>query len=466
MRKQFLALLLGALVVVLCVGVGASTAGSGPAPKAGEQTPRGADSLPNPLAEKQAALRATALAMQAKGQIPQGAKVGQVAARGSTSSSHARVRTRSSRSSASSGIRSTRRTAARRARCTTRSRSPTARSTTRPSGRRTSTRATTRTCCSRRSPASARCGTSTSRTRPAATPSTARSTDWVQVPFNEAATARTTAAASSAPARGCSSADDGLNAWYDDADRRRQDRRRRSTTYLAQFDVWDRYDYDDDGNFNEPDGYIDHFQAIHAGEGEETGGGAQGTDAIWSHRWYANVRQHRPRRSAPINKLGGVRIGGSNFWIGDYTIEPENGGVGVFAHEFGHDLGLPDEYDTSRQHRRRRELDRLLDALVEGSYGSDGDARRRDRQPAVLDERVGQAPSSAGSTTRSSIPGDGKTKITLGPAEAQHEAGSRPRSSSLPDKYGDHEHRRAVRRLEVLLLGCRQQPRQRRWRGR
>ena len=57
--------------------------------------------------------------------------------------------------------------------------------------------------------------------------------------------------------------------------------------YLAQFDKWDRYDYDGDGNFNEPDGYIDHFQAIHAGEGEETGGGAQGTDAIWSHRWYA-----------------------------------------------------------------------------------------------------------------------------------------------------------------------------------
>ena len=57
--------------------------------------------------------------------------------------------------------------------------------------------------------------------------------------------------------------------------------------YLAQFDVWDRYDIDGDGNFNEPDGYIDHFQAVHAGEGEETGGGAQGTDAIWSHRWYA-----------------------------------------------------------------------------------------------------------------------------------------------------------------------------------
>ena len=36
--------------------------------------------------------------------------------------------------------------------------------------------------------------------------------------------------------------------------------------YLAQFDVWDRYDWDGDGNFDEPDGYIDHMQFVHAGE--------------------------------------------------------------------------------------------------------------------------------------------------------------------------------------------------------
>jgi immune inhibitor A len=45
-------------------------------------------------------------------------------------------------------------------------------------------------------------------------------------------------------------------------------------TYLSQFDVWDRYDWDGDGNFDELDGYIDRFQSVHAGEGEEAGGGA------------------------------------------------------------------------------------------------------------------------------------------------------------------------------------------------
>ena len=35
---------------------------------------------------------------------------------------------------------------------------------------------------------------------------------------------------------------------------------RRSTRCLPHLDLWDRYDYDGDGNFNEPDGYIDHFQ--------------------------------------------------------------------------------------------------------------------------------------------------------------------------------------------------------------
>ena len=64
--------------------------------------------------------------------------------------------------------------------------------------------------------------------------------------------------------------------------------------YLSQFDVWDRYDYDGDGNFDEPDGYIDTFQSVHAGEGEEAGGAGDWT--IWSHSWYAYYDADRHRR--------------------------------------------------------------------------------------------------------------------------------------------------------------------------
>jgi immune inhibitor A len=140
--------------------------------------------------------------------------------------------------------------------------------------------------------------------------------------------------------------EDSGNAWYADAVTALGSKAA-VETYLAQFDVWDRNDFDNDGVFNEPDGYIDHFQAVHAGEGEDAGGGAQGADAIWSHRWYVNPDDFGQTGPSPTELFGGARIGDTNFWIGDYTVEAENGGLGVFAHEFAHDLGLPDFYDTN-----------------------------------------------------------------------------------------------------------------------
>jgi immune inhibitor A len=116
---------------------------------------------------------------------------------------------------------------------------------------------------------------------------------------------------------------------------------------LATFDVWDRYDYNNNGNFDEPDGYLDHFQAVHAGEGEDAGGGAQGEDAIWSHRWYVNSTDYGVTGPSDQALFGGAQIGDTGYWIGDYTVEAENGGLGVFAHEYAHDLGLPDFYDTA-----------------------------------------------------------------------------------------------------------------------
>jgi immune inhibitor A len=167
--------------------------------------------------------------------------------------------------------------------------------------------------------------------------------DWVQVPYNEA-NYGSNYCGDIVCARTWLFVRDQANAWW--AELVAEKGEQGAKDFLASFDVWDRYDYNGNGNFNEPDGYIDHFQSIHAGDGEETGGGAQGTDAIWSHRWYA-FYQDIGAKGPDFNKFGGIQIGDSGFWIGDYTIEPENGGVGVFAHEFGHDLGLPDEYDTS-----------------------------------------------------------------------------------------------------------------------
>jgi immune inhibitor A len=194
-------------------------------------------------------------------------------------------------------------------------------------------------------------------------------TDWVQVTYNEARYG-TNACGSIVCSTVWRFVDDSADAWYAQQVAAGMSAAQ-IDAYLSKFDVWDRYDIDGDGNFNEPDGYIDHFQAVHAGEGEETGGGAQGTDAIWSHRWYAWYSANGPDGTGP-NNFGGTRVGNSSYWIGDYTVEPENGGVGVFAHEFGHDLGLPDLYDTSGNTGGAENSTGFWTLYSSGSYGSTG----------------------------------------------------------------------------------------------
>jgi immune inhibitor A len=98
------------------------------------------------------------------------------------------------------------------------------------------------------------------------------------------------------------------------------------------YDIEDQPDRDGDGNVNEPDGVIDHVVLVHAGEDKSGGGGAQGTYAIWAHS-----------SSVP----GGAKVPGHDLYLSNYIVQPEDSGVGVFAHEYGHDLGLPDLYDTS-----------------------------------------------------------------------------------------------------------------------
>jgi immune inhibitor A len=174
---------------------------------------------------------------------------------------------------------------------------------------------------------------------------------WVQVPFNEARYGRDYCGSIV-----CSTTwfviRDGLAYWV-------QDQLAAGKTmaqiqdYLRTYDVEDRYDSDFDGNFKEPDGFIDHFQIVHAGGDQAASDPWQGTDAIWSHRSQVGLETGPGVNPGVEVGRGGVSSGVTiptnltGMWVGDYTIQPENGGLGVFAHEYAHDLGLPDLYDTS-----------------------------------------------------------------------------------------------------------------------
>jgi immune inhibitor A len=102
----------------------------------------------------------------------------------------------------------------------------------------------------------------------------------------------------------------------------------------SRYDIEDQADLDGDGNLHEPNGVVDHVVLVHAGEDKSGGGGAQGTYSIWAH-------------SSTVTDQSYTIPGTDGLRISNYIVQPEDSGVGVFAHEYGHDLGLPDLYDTS-----------------------------------------------------------------------------------------------------------------------
>lgn len=99
---------------------------------------------------------------------------------------------------------------------------------------------------------------------------------------------------------------------------------------VAQLDAsvdFSTYDSDNDG-------FVDGLFFVHAGAGQEESGNP---NDIWSHAW----------------SFGGAGLATNDgVAIGRYSVEPEefsNGEqmtMGVFTHEYGHMIGLPDLYDT------------------------------------------------------------------------------------------------------------------------
>jgi len=105
------------------------------------------------------------------------------------------------------------------------------------------------------------------------------------------------------------------------------------------------------------DGFVDGLFLVHAGQGAEVQASpAKRKAMIWSHKWTL---------PAPF-----VNNGVKAF---AYFTAPEDGKLGVFSHEFGHFIGLPDLYDTS--YRSRGIGDWCL--MAGGSWGGDGDVPAR-----------------------------------------------------------------------------------------
>jgi M6 family metalloprotease-like protein len=85
-------------------------------------------------------------------------------------------------------------------------------------------------------------------------------------------------------------------------------------------------------------GVVKYLIVVHAGIGNEVNPAA--TNLIWSHQW-------------SITGAGGQAVVVDGVTVDPYVVAPEfylspgDSTMGIFAHEFGHSLGLPDLYDTS-----------------------------------------------------------------------------------------------------------------------
>ncbi len=160
---------------------------------------------------------------------------------------------------------------------------------------------------------------------------------------------------------------------------------------------WSDYDQDHDG-------VVDHVQVVHAGAE------VAGSWTIWAH-------------SATLSK--GVPTSDPGVVVRSYTIQPENGTIGVFCHEFGHSLGLPDLYDIAYTGEASTSYWTLMST---GSWvGAPGEA-------------VGTAPASLGPWERAQLgwvkpvvvtPGQRKKSVKLSPAGTT--GGTRAIRIDLPD---------------------------------
>jgi M6 family metalloprotease-like protein len=127
---------------------------------------------------------------------------------------------------------------------------------------------------------------------------------------------------------------------------------------LVDFSQFDNDGPDGIPSSGDDDGYIDALLIVHAGSGSEE---TLSPNDILSHQSYFT---------------NDIEYDGVRAIL--YTTEPEDGKVGVFCHEFGHTIGLPDLYDI-------RELPGPSVGLGDWSLMATGVWLNDGRTPAHLD---------------------------------------------------------------------------------
>lgn len=151
-------------------------------------------------------------------------------------------------------------------------------------------------------------------------------------------------------------------------------KQKQDTKWWESFDNWDLADYDNDGVYAEPDGFIDAVILLYAGkdqalcqaifdpdgarpasadvpEGPRKAATVECFNRIWPHRWTISIDPKDPLFSergpliegAVRPSFNGLKITDKLFAL-DYNMQSEFSERSTFMHEFGHSLTLPDVY--------------------------------------------------------------------------------------------------------------------------
>lgn len=112
------------------------------------------------------------------------------------------------------------------------------------------------------------------------------------------------------------------------------------------------------------DGYVDSIYVIYAGRGEADGGSV---NTVWPHSWELSDDARYFGKTT-----GAIKV--DNVLVDAYGCSQELSGrtptgIGVFVHEFGHVMGLPDLYNTSNYNDETTPLDWSL--MDQASYNND-----------------------------------------------------------------------------------------------